>query len=376
MGRSRHEDHSRGRRHKGKKRRKIPVIWIVCLVVIAIVAALRITPVENAIQDVVRIRWGRMYQDVRNVTKEHVEENKNVEVKLTKTEERKERLERRREERSEWFKERHERKRMKEYKKKDEMKEQVRIEKKNEGMKKHLGIPKGARLHGKIAAFDGCQSKDKDNDMVKDGESGGMDFKRISYTLYKMIVVFGISSLGDSPAGQHSGWIECFAQRLSYERPFLKYIGIDENDEGIEKAKKVLDGVIDGRYEKGGLFNESNRNEIELLFHWPRLDRSDRDARDVKKYAKHIKKVMCMAKKRGIRYLMIPQFPLVKDVKVNYRKGRWRLEGRSKKPFLLNHLVRGVVPVENGNKNWRLYLTLYSLAVITDEMIEKIDEAM
>ena len=377
MGRSRYEDHSHGRRRKGKKRRKISAVWIACIVIIVIVAALRITPVENVIQDVIRLRWGQVYQDVRNdtvginVTNEQVEHDRDINVAVVnEKEERKERMQKRREERSEWFKERHELKR----KKKEKRREEVKKEKKNEEVKKEMEIPKGARTHGKIAAFEGCISKDDDHNVIKDGENGGMNFERISYTLYKVIVVFGISSLGDSPAGQHSGWMECFAQRLSYERPFLKYVGIDEDEKGIEKAKKVLHGVIDGRYEKGGLFNESNQNEIELLFHWPKLDKSVRDARDVKIYVKHIQKVMYMAKKRGIRYLIIPQFPLVKDAKVSYRKGRWRLEGRSKKPFILNHLVRGVVPVESGNKDWILYLTLYSLPVISEELIEKIEE--
>lgn len=213
-----------------------------------------------------------------------------------------------------------------------------------------------ARTSGAMPAFTGCN-------ISTTGMLRGQNVTRVSYTLYKLIRLFGLKSMIDSPAGSHVIWMPELIRRISYEMPSFRYKALDDNSAGLLAASRAMEDVIDGEFVRGDV--ETLTAGAELLFHWTELDGSERDPRQ-EGYGKHLKKVLLRAKKDAVSYVIVGQFPRLRGPVPEFRHGNWRWEGGqlSVPPFYVNDYVRGVVAVENSARPYMLYLTLYAAGSI------------
>lgn len=225
--------------------------------------------------------------------------------------------------------------------------------------------PKGARTSGKLPEFRGSLGG------TKDGMLRGQNITRVSYTIYKIMKLFGFSSMTDSPAGAHAEWMPEVVRRMTYDVPFFQYVGVDADGEKLALAKKAIGETVDGEFyevdaEKGV------PNGTEVLFHWTELDGSERDARS-RQYVRHVARVMRRAKEKECGYIVLGQFPRLNGPSPAFRNGRWTFVGTDEEePFLFNEHVRGVVPTANGVKAYMLYLTFYSLKSIPAAALEAV----
>lgn len=226
-------------------------------------------------------------------------------------------------------------------------------------------IPAGARTTGRLEEFHGSRGG------TEDGMIRGQNVTRVSYTLYKVMRLFGFASLTDSPAGAHAEWMVDLVRRLAYDVPLFMYKGVDDA-KGLERTKRSVGEVIDGEYFEGDV-ERVLPDGTDVLFHWTELDGGERDPRG-RGYMMHIAKVMRVAKNRGYGYLVFGQFPRLNGPSPVFKKGEWKFVGtEEEEPFLLNEHVRGVVPTGSGGKAYMLYLTFYSLRNIPMEAIDGMD---
>lgn len=224
-------------------------------------------------------------------------------------------------------------------------------------------VPSGARTSGKLAEFRGSLGG------TKDGMIRGQNVTRVSYTVYKIMKLFGFSSLTDSPAGAHAEWMPEVVRRMTYDVPFFQYVGVDGDSDKLELARKSLGEAVDGEFYE----MEAEKvlpNTTDVVFHWTELDGSERDARS-RQYVRHVARVMKTAKDKKCGYIVLGQFPRLNGPSPSYRNGKWRFIGTDEEePFLFNDHVRGVVPTASGAKAYMLYLTFYSLKSIPAAALE------
>lgn len=249
--------------------------------------------------------------------------------------------------------------------KKEEQKKSSKAASGGEKKEEEDVIPAGARTTGSLEEFHGSKGG------TEDGMIRGQNVTRVSYTLYKVMRLFGFASLTDSPAGAHAEWMVDLVRRLAFDVPFFVYKGVD-NAEGLEKARKFVGEVIDGEYFDGD-GEKALPNGTDVLFHWTELDGGGRDPRG-RGYMMHMAKVMRVAKTGGFGYVVFGQYPRLNGPSPVFRKGKWKFVGtEEEEPFLLNEHVRGVVPTASGGKAYMLYLTFYSLRSIPMEAIDGMD---
>lgn len=223
------------------------------------------------------------------------------------------------------------------------------------GTSKGGGVPVGARVRGKQPEFGGSLGGSKDG-MVR-----GQNVTRVSYTLFKIMKLFGFVSLVDSLAGGHVEWMPEVVERMSFDHPSFQYTAVDDA-QGVAKARSVLGDVVDGEYLVSDV-EERTANGSDVVFHWTETDGGERDAR-AKGYMEHIRKVMIAAKKGDNGYIVFGQFPRLDGPQPTYRNGKWVFVGEKEEPFLYNEHVRGVVPMGNGRESYMMYMTFYSLRSI------------
>lgn len=225
-------------------------------------------------------------------------------------------------------------------------------------------IPVGARTTGRLPDFHGSRGASID------GMLRGQNVTRISYTIFKIMKLFGFMSMVDSPAGAHAEWMPEMMQRMTYEQPSFLYKGVDIEEAGVERAKRGMGGVVDGEFFVKDVEKECVKGDI--VFHWTEMDGSEKDARSVG-YLRHVSKVFLAAKKVGNTYIVIGQYPRLNGPSPAYKHGRWVFAGNEKEdPFLYNEHVRGVVPMMSGSKAYMLYMTFYSLRGIPVESLEAV----
>ncbi len=222
-----------------------------------------------------------------------------------------------------------------------------------------LRIPRGSRVTGNPPEFLGVVP-------VHGGMVRGQNVTRVSYALFKIIQLFEFRSMIDSPCGAHVEWMSEMLHRLEFDRPMFRYMGIDTNCSVLPHARERVGEIgqeVDFRCIDvlGELPGPSN-----VLFYWPELG-GVHDPRS-KGYPGHIEEVMRNAKDRNITFIIIPQWPRLKDRPIKYRYGRWVFEGEDDgyRPFLMNEQVRGVVPiVQNSEDPYIMYMTFYALPSIS-----------
>lgn len=204
-----------------------------------------------------------------------------------------------------------------------------------------------------------------------DGMVRGQNVTRVSYTVYKIIKLFGFGSMADSPAGAHVEWMGEVVRRLAYDVPFFEYVAVDGSADGVERARETVGSVVDGEYYTADVESEMPRR-VDVVVHWTELDGGGSDARS-KAYVRHVARVMRAAKKAGCGYVVVGQFPRLNGPSPAFRKGRWRFVGTDEEePFLFNEHVRGVVPMGKGGKAYMLYLTFYSLKSVPMEALDAV----
>lgn len=234
--------------------------------------------------------------------------------------------------------------------------------------KKEAGsdVPKGARTTGRVGEFRGSLGGTNGTGMVR-----GQNVTRVSYTVYKILKLFGFASLTDVPAGMHSEWMSDMVGRLTYDVPSFRYVGVDEDAGGVEKAKKGMKGVVDGEFYVMQA-EERLPNGTDVLLWWTELDGGRWDARG-RRYVGQVARVMRVAKESGIGYVVFGQFPRLNGPAPAYRNGRWGFVGDEREePFLFNEHVRGVVPTAGGAKSYMMYLTFYCLRSVPFAAIDAI----
>lgn len=238
------------------------------------------------------------------------------------------------------------------------VKQGVKERKKKEGKTKDWNkeVPAGARTTGRVEDFHGSDGESED------GMIGGQNVTRVSYTLYKIMRLFGFTCVIDSPASAHSEWMKDVVRRMSFETPSFRYVGVDSNKEGLLLTRRGVGSVMDGEFVVRDVEKDLNvGEECDVLFHWPGFVGGEQDARS-EGFAEHVRKVFVAAKTAGHSYVVVGQFPRLDGPTPAYRQGKWVFVGNDKvKPFLLNDHVRGVVPMASGAKAYMLYMTFYSL---------------
>lgn len=206
-----------------------------------------------------------------------------------------------------------------------------------------------------------------------DGMVRGHNVTRVSHTLYKIMKLFGFSSLTDSPAGAHSEWMGELARRMAFEQPFFRYIGVDSEMDALARARKAVCGEENGDVDCELQLRDVEKefgNATDTLFHWTELDDSPWDARS-SHYEAHMIKVMGAARRAGISYIIFGQYPTLKDSTPTFRDGKWVFIDRNgAEPFILNKHVRGVVPVGSRTEQYSMYLTFYALRSIPKKVFE------
>lgn len=209
----------------------------------------------------------------------------------------------------------------------------------------------------KAVEFYGCRGG------TLDGMIRGHNITRISFTVYKIMRLFGFSSVTDSPAGAHAEWMGEFTQRMAFEQPMFRYVGVDKDAVALARARSSIDGSIDGDFEVRDV-ERSFGISTDVLFHWTELDHSRTDPRN-EGYLLHLQKVIRAAKAVDHGYLIIGQFPRLNGPMPTYRNGKWIfLDGAKEDPFFFNDYVRGAVPVTENSQAYAFYLTVYSLRAI------------
>lgn len=204
---------------------------------------------------------------------------------------------------------------------------------------------------------------------TSDGMVRGQNVTKLSVTLFKIMKLFGFSSLTDSPAGAHAEWMGEVARRLSFEQPLFRYVGVDETANGLRKAKESVGDSVDGEFELHDIEHELG-NPTDVLFHWTELDASPRDAHHPG-YLMHVRKVLRTARRAGHGHVIFPQLPRLQGVTPSYRHGKWSfIDHKDEEPFLFNDHVRGAVPVGNGSRADVLYLTFYATRAIPAEQLD------
>lgn len=227
----------------------------------------------------------------------------------------------------------------------------------SEDTKAKESVPSGARTSGKLPEFRGSLGG------TKDGMMRGQNITRVSYTIYKIMKLFGFSSFTDSPAGAHAEWMPEMVRRMSYDVPFFQYVGVDADEDKLLLARKSMGETVDGEFYAMDA-EKQLPNATDVVFHWTELDGSESDARN-RQYVRHVARVMKTAKDKQCGYIVLGQFPRLNGPSPSYRNGKWRFVGTDEEePFLFNDHVRGVVPTASGAKAYMLYLTFYSLKSI------------
>lgn len=202
-----------------------------------------------------------------------------------------------------------------------------------------------------------------------DGMIRGQNVTKLSVTLFKILKLFGFSSVTDSPAGAHAEWMGDVALRLTYEQPLFRYVGVDETSEGLKRAKASIGDSVDAEFELHDIERELG-NATDVLFHWTELDGSYRDARH-SGYLVHVRKVLRTARQFGFGHIIFPQLPRLQGIAPTYKHGKWTFVGhKDEEPFLFNDHVRGAVPVGNGSRADVVYLTFYSLRAIPQAQLD------
>jgi len=218
--------------------------------------------------------------------------------------------------------------------------------------KRQLRIPLGSRVTGKLPDFLGVVPSP--GGMVR-----GQNVTRVSYALYKIVNLFGFSTMIDSPASAHLEWMSEMMQRIEFDRPMFQYYAIDPDCKALDKVRDAIGIIGSAIYKCTGYIPEETGADV--LFYWPELE----EIADVKEFRKKLESKMKKAKFAGINYIIVPQYPAVKDRKVIYTYGRWKLEGDDDGtlPFLLNEFLRGIVPVQQPTEGnpYLLYMTFYAL---------------
>lgn len=202
-----------------------------------------------------------------------------------------------------------------------------------------------------------------------DGMVRGQNVTKLSATLFKIMKLFGFSSLTDSPAGAHAEWMGDVARRLSFEQPLFRYIGVDETSDSLRKAKESIGDDVDGEFEIHDVERELG-NSTDVLFHWTELDGSPRDAHHPG-YLMHVRRVLQTARRAGHGNVIFPQLPRLQGVTPSYRHGKWTfIDRKDEEPFLFNEHLKGAVPVGNGSRADVVYLTFYSSRAIPAAQLE------
>lgn len=236
--------------------------------------------------------------------------------------------------------------------------------------------PTWAGKQTKRKVFKGCtHGIEQNHGMVR-----GYNMTRISHALYKVMRLFGFTSLSDAPAGAHVEWIGELAQQLSFEMPRFRYTGIDSSPHKLARTEQVLRNIVDGDFVVGDIENlrtlkqpqqphqQPHKPHTDLLFYWPEMDGSNTDPRHAN-YPAHVRRVMTSAKQAGIGYIVVAQYPSMNGPVPTYKHGKWTfIEENAKNvdPFLFNVYVRGAVPMFGTglSKPYVVYLTFYSLRSI------------
>ena len=238
---------------------------------------------------------------------------------------------------------------------------QAALEKRKSSKRRHASerlVPIGARTHGRLE-FHGSLGG------TEDGMVRGQNVTRISYTLFKIMKLFGFTSLTDYPCGAHHEWMSEVVSWLAYEHPAFEYVGSDDDAKGVSLAKRVIGRFVDGEFRHGHALDSNS----DVVFYWTELDGSERDARD-KRYGAHMREVMSRAKKGGNAYIVFGQYPRLNGPQVEYRNGKWRLSGEREEPFLYNDYVRGVIAVEGTGVGYVMYMTFYCLRSIPQHVLD------
>lgn len=236
--------------------------------------------------------------------------------------------------------------------------------------------PTWARKQTNKKIFKGCTHGIQGTD----GMVRGYNMTRISHALYKVMRLFGFTSLSDAPAGAHVEWIGELAQQLSFEMPRFRYTGIDLSPHKLARTEQALRNIIDGDFVVGGVENlrtlkqpqqphqQPHKPHTDLLFYWPEMDGSSTDPGHAS-YPAHVRRVMTSAKQAGIGYIIVAQYPSMNGPVPTYKHGKWTfIEENAKNvdPFLFNVYIRGAVPMSGTglSKPYVVYLTFYSLRSI------------
>lgn len=202
-----------------------------------------------------------------------------------------------------------------------------------------------------------------------DGMVRGQNVTKLSVTLFKIMKLFGFSSLTDSPAGAHAEWMGDVARRLTFEQPLFRYVGVDKTPEGLKKAKESVGDDVDGEFEIHDVEHELGK-PTDVLFHWTELDGSPQDAHH-SGYLMHVRMVLQAARRAGHGHVIFPQLPRLRGVTPSYRHGKWSfIDDKEEEPFLFNDHVRGAVPVGNGSRADVVYLTFYSTRAIPEAQLD------
>lgn len=202
-----------------------------------------------------------------------------------------------------------------------------------------------------------------------DGMVRGQNVTKLSVTLFKIMKLFGFSSLTDSPAGAHAEWMGDVARRLTFEQPLFRYVGVDKTPEGLKKSKESIGDDVDGEFEMHDVEHELGK-PTDVLFHWTELDGSPQDAHH-SGYLMHVRMVLKAARRAGHGHVIFPQLPRLRGVAPSYRYGKWSfMDNKDEEPFLFNDHVRGAVPVGNGSRADVVYLTFYSTRAIPEAELE------
>lgn len=234
-----------------------------------------------------------------------------------------------------------------------------------------VSVPAGARTRGGVDEFRGHAGGSVD------GVIRGHNVTRVSYTLYKVLRLFGFAGMIDSPAGAHAEWMDGVVRRVAYDAPRFRYRAVDGRREGVERARRGVDAAVDGEFVHGDVENGDGLGGegLEVLFHWTELDGERTDPRD-RRYVAHVGKVLARAREKHVAYVVLAQFPRLNGPTPAFRKGRWTFVGNEKEdPFLLNEYVRGVVPVGVGGKAYMCYLTVYAVAALPAEQLQEMARA-
>eukprot|EP00178_Gracilaria_changii_P001125 TRINITY_DN1160_c0_g3_i1.p1 TRINITY_DN1160_c0_g3~~TRINITY_DN1160_c0_g3_i1.p1 ORF type:complete len:374 (+),score=102.36 TRINITY_DN1160_c0_g3_i1:306-1427(+) len=185
---------------------------------------------------------------------------------------------------------------------------------------------------------------------------------RVAEALYKIVKLFGVRTLCDTPAAAHAHWMRHVVTRLSFDTPHFRYIAIERNRSALQRLTASYRNVVDM---DGAPHWRAQR--CELLLHWPRCDG---DAMPPTALS-----LLRQARAGGCALVLFAQTAATAGAQPHtlaFRAGRWTLlhtNGAAvaaaapsrREPFALNEFVKGAIAVGAGARHDALYLTLYSL---------------